>query len=144
MLEPFVFAIVAILVIAFSCEPAQSFVVDVDAEGVYSQECNVYPEVELEVVDEQRIANVVADNQGGVFLEFGEDGPHLGGHCDAFPLRSVVRFDDVGDAWRLSHFFLEERELLREDEGFGEEVKVGHAMAYLHLGDAFVHEVFAG
>lgn len=106
MLELLVLAVVGVLVVALGREPAQSLVVDVDSQRVYTEERHVDPEVELEVVDEERVADVVADDERGVLLEFGEDGGETGGDRDALALRAVVRLGDVGGAGRAGHLVL--------------------------------------
>lgn len=54
-----------------------------------------------------------------------------------------MRLDDVSDAGRARHFLLEQGQLLRQDEGLGEEVKMRHSVPNLHLGYALVHEILA-
>ena len=71
VLELLVLAIVRVLVVGLSRKSAQPLVVDVEPQGVYAEDGDVDPEVELEVVDEERVGDVVADDQGGVFLQLG-------------------------------------------------------------------------
>lgn len=68
VLELLILAIIGILVVGLSRKPAQSLVIDVDPEGIDAEYGDVDPEVELEVIDEERVADVVADYQGGIFL----------------------------------------------------------------------------
>lgn len=68
VLKLLILAIIGILVVGLSRKPAQSLVVDVDPEGVDAEDGDVDPEVKFEVVDEERVADVVADYQGGIFL----------------------------------------------------------------------------
>lgn len=62
MLELLILAITCTLVIGFRGETTQAFVIDEDAEGVDSEQCNVDTQIELEIVDEQGIIDIVAHN----------------------------------------------------------------------------------
>lgn len=70
MLETFVFTVGCTLVVYLGCEPAQSFLINKYSERVNSSDGHVNSEVELEAVDQERIVDVVADNQRRVLFQF--------------------------------------------------------------------------
>ena len=65
------------------------------------------------------------------------------GNCDAFPLRTIVRLDDVCNSWVMSHFILQEPKLKGQNEGVRKEVKVGDSVFDLHFRYAFIHEILS-
>lgn len=52
-----------------------------------------------------------------------------------------MRLRDVGQSWVFGHFVLQQVDLLRQDEGFWQEVEVADSVPDLHARDIFVHEV---
>lgn len=83
---------VHLVVVTLSREPGQSLLVYVYSERVDAGDPHIYPQVELEPVNDQRVVYVLADNQGRVLLQTRVDGVDLVGHHDSFALRPVVRF----------------------------------------------------
>lgn len=63
MLELLILAVTRTLVIGLRGKSTQAFVVDKDAEGVDSEQGNVDTQIKLEIVDEQGVVDIVADDQ---------------------------------------------------------------------------------
>ena len=52
-----------------------------------------------------------------------------------------MRLHDVGQPWVFGHFVLQQVDLLRQDEGFWQEVEMADSVPDLHARYIFVHEV---
>lgn len=63
MLELLVLAVTRILVVGLRGESSQAFMIDEYAQRIDSEDCDVNAQIELEIVDEEGIIDIVADDE---------------------------------------------------------------------------------
>jgi hypothetical protein len=63
VLELLILAVACTLVVSLRGEPTQTFMIDIYAEGIDSKQCHVDTQIEFQIVDEEGIIDVVADDE---------------------------------------------------------------------------------
>lgn len=70
MLEPFILTVKRCIIILFCRKSGQPLLIHIDPQRVNPRYPHINPQVKLQPIDQERVINVMADNNGGVFLQF--------------------------------------------------------------------------
>lgn len=140
----------AIKVVGLAREAHESLVVDVDLQGIEICNEHIESQVEFQAVDKERVLYVPADDQRFILGDLRD----VVDHEDALPLRAGLGLDDPQILYVVmaildlllprGECLLKFRELIWENVGLWQEIKVIFAELLLHLTNVEAQPILAG